>query len=107
VTIPFAEPPPPGRGVEAAEPIDIPDAIYPAAARGTGLEPKVLLAVLVDEKGAVAEVKVKEGDSSHIGFNEAAIAAVWRARFLPATRNGVPLRSWSELMIDFVSPSTR
>ncbi len=104
MTIPFGEPPS-GRGVEAAEPIDIPDAIYPAAARGTGLEPKVLLAVLVDEKGAVADVKVKEGDSSHIGFNEAAIAAVWRARFLPATRNGVPLRSWSELMIDFVSPS--
>jgi TonB family protein len=91
-------------GAEAAEPVDVPDAIYPAAARGTGKAPKVLLAVLVDEKGVVAEVRVKEGDSSHLGFNEAAVAAARQARFLAATRNGVPVRSWSELIIDFVSP---
>ncbi len=95
---------PPGPGGEAAEAVEIPDAIYPAAARGTGREPRVLLAVLVDEHGRVAEVRVKEGDSSGLGFDEAAVAAAWRARFLPATRNGVPLRSWSELMIDFVNP---
>jgi TonB family protein len=64
----------------------------------------VLLAVLVDEHGSVAEVRVKEGDSSGLGFDEAAVAAARRARFLPATRNGAPVRSWSELMIDFVSP---
>ncbi|HEY6322358.1 MAG TPA: TonB family protein [Thermoanaerobaculia bacterium] len=79
--------------------------MYPAAARGTGREPRVLLAVLVDEHGRVAEVRVKEGDSSGLGFDEAAVAAAWRARFLPATRNGAPVRSWSELMIDFVNPS--
>jgi TonB family protein len=89
---------------EAAEPVDIPDAIYPAAARGSGRSAKVLLAILVDEKGNVAEVRVKEGDSSHLGFNEAAIEAARKARFLTATRNGVAVRSWSELMIDFVSP---
>ena len=94
----------PGPGGEAAEAVEIPDAIYPAAARGTGREPRVLLAVLVDEHGRVAEVRVKEGDSSGLGFDEAAVAAAWRARFLPATRNGAPVRSWSELMIDFVSP---
>ena len=101
---PTPAPEPPGPGAEAAEPVDVPDAIYPAAARGTGKEPKVLLAVLVDEHGAVAEVRVKEGDSSHLGFNEAAVAAARKARFLAATRNGVPVRSWSELIIDFVSP---
>jgi eukaryotic-like serine/threonine-protein kinase len=101
---PLPAPEPPGPGGEAAEAIEIPDAIYPAAARGTGREPRVLLAVLVDEHGRVAEVRVKEGDSSGLGFDEAAVAAAWRARFLPATRNGAPVRSWSELMIDFVSP---
>jgi TonB family protein len=100
---PFPAPEPPGPGGEAAEAVEIPDAIYPAAARGTGREPKVLLAVLVDEHGRVAEVRVKEGDSSGLGFDEAAVAAAWRARFLPATRNGAPVRSWSELMIDFVN----
>lgn len=101
---PLSAPEPPGPGGEAAEAVEIPDAIYPAAARGTGREPRVLLAVLVDEHGRVAEVRVKEGDSSGLGFDEAAVAAAWRARFLPATRNGAPVRSWSELMIDFVSP---
>jgi eukaryotic-like serine/threonine-protein kinase len=102
---PLPAPEPPGPGGEAAEAVEIPDAIYPAAARGTGREPRVLLAVLVDEHGRVAEVRVKEGDSSGLGFDEAAVAAAWRARFLPATRNGAPVRSWSELMIDFVNPS--
>ncbi len=62
------------------------------------------LAVLVDEHGNVADVRVKEGDSSHLGFNEAAVAAARKARFLAATRNGTPVRSWSELIIEFVSP---
>jgi TonB family protein len=101
---PFPAPEALGPGGEAAEPVEIPDAIYPDAARGTGREPRVLLAVLVDEKGRVAEVRVKEGDSSQLGFDEAAVAAARRARFLPATRNGAPVRSWSELMIEFVSP---
>jgi TonB family protein len=93
-----------GPGDEAAEPVDVPDAVYPAAARGTGKNPSVLLAVLVDEHGNVTDVRVKEGDSSHLGFNEAAVAAARKARFLAATRNGAPVRSWSELMIEFVSP---
>ncbi|HVR07618.1 MAG TPA: TonB family protein [Thermoanaerobaculia bacterium] len=93
-----------GPGEEAAEPLEIPDAIYPEAARGTGKSPTVRLAVLVDERGNVADVRVKEGDSSNLGFNEAAVAAARKARFLAATRNGVPMPSWSELMIEFVSP---
>jgi eukaryotic-like serine/threonine-protein kinase len=101
---PSLAPDPPGPGGEVAEPVEIPEAIYPAAARGTGREPRVLLAVLVDEHGGVAEVRVKEGDSSRLGFDEAAVAAARKARFLPATRNGAPVRSWSELMIEFVSP---
>jgi TonB family protein len=93
-----------GPGAEAAEPIDVPDAVYPAAARGSGKSPTVRLAVLVDEHGNVADVRVKEGDSSHLGFNEAAVAAARKARFLAATRNGTSVRSWSELIIEFVSP---
>jgi TonB family protein len=93
-----------GPGVEAAEPTSLPDAVYPAAARGSRLQPRVLVAVLVDEKGNVAEARIKSGDSSGLGFNEAALAAVKHARFLPATRDGVAGRSWSELMIEFTAP---
>ncbi len=99
-TVPPLEP-----GVEAPEPADVPDAVYPEAARGSGLAPTVRLAVLVDEKGNVAEVRVLEGDTSHLGFNEAAVAAVRRAHFVAATRDGTPVRAWSELAVDFVSPA--
>jgi TonB family protein len=93
-----------GPGVEVAEPTSIPDAVYPPAARGSGMQPRILVAVLVDEKGGVAEARIKSGDASGLGFNEAALEAVKHARFLPATRNGVAGRSWSELMIEFTSP---
>jgi hypothetical protein len=48
---------------------------------------------------------VLEGDTSHLGFNEAAVTAVRRARFIAATKDGVPVRAWSELAVDFVSPA--
>ncbi|HVT59356.1 MAG TPA: TonB family protein [Thermoanaerobaculia bacterium] len=94
----------PGPGVELAEPQAVADAVYPAAAIGTGKEPRVLVAVLVDENGNVADARVKAGDPSRLGFNEAAVAAARKSRFLPATKDGVPGRSWSELMIEFTSP---
>jgi TonB family protein len=93
-----------GPGVELAEPLSVPEALYPAAARGSGLRTRVLVAALIDEKGSVAEARVKSGDTSGKGFNEAALAAVRGARFLPATRKGVAGRSWTELMIEFSPP---
>jgi TonB family protein len=93
-----------GPGVELAEPLSIPEATYPEAARSQNLHPHVVVMVLVDEKGSVAEARLKIGDNSGLGFNEAALAAAKGARFLPATRNGVPGRSWSELGVDFSPP---
>ena len=93
-----------GPGVELAEPTSIPEAVYPAPARGSGLHPQVILLVLVDAQGNVSEARIKSGDASGLGFNEAALAAVKRARFLPATRDGVPGRSWTELGVEFSEP---
>jgi TonB family protein len=97
----------PGPGCEAAEPLEIADAIYPEAARGSGRQPHVLVAVLIDEHGSVVAARVKSGDSSRLGFNEAAQEAARRSRFLPARKDGVRGKAWSELMIEFVSPPPR
>jgi TonB family protein len=93
-----------GPGVENAEVTALGTLVYPERARGTGRKPTVKVAVLVDENGNVAEVRVKEGDPSGLGFNEAARDAARRTRFLPATQDGVPGKAWTDLNFEFVDP---
>jgi len=93
-----------GPGVQVAEVTAVADAIYPAQARGTGRKASIKVALLVDENGNVIDTRIKEGDPSRLGFNEAALAAARKCRFLPATRDGVPGKSWTELIFDFTDP---
>jgi TonB family protein len=112
---PDAEVPPPsppgrgrmitgGPGVESAEATSLGVPVYPERARGTGRKVTIKVAVLVDENGNVAEVRIKEGDPSGLGFNEAARDAARRTHFLPATQDGVPGKSWTDLNFEFVEP---
>jgi TonB family protein len=94
-----------GPGVENAEVLSLGKLIYPERALGTGRKPNVKVAVLVDENGNVTEARIKEGDPSGLGFNEAARDAARRTHFLPATQNGVPGKSWNDLAFEFVEPA--
>lgn len=94
----------PGPGVEMPIPLDFPSARYPAAARGRGLKVDVHLDILVGEQGQVLEAVVREGDSSGLGFNEAAVDAALATRFQPATRWDLPGKAWTELIIQFEEP---
>jgi serine/threonine-protein kinase len=94
-----------GAGVENAEVLSLGKLIYPERARGTGKKPNVKVAVLVDENGNVVQARIKEGDPSGLGFNEAARDAAQRTHFLPATQNGVPGKSWNDLAFEFVEPA--
>ena len=87
--------------VEEPEATDLPKYSYPAAAHGSGKSAKVRVSVLVDENGKVADAVVKEGDSSGLGFNEAALEAARKVPFAPATRDGVPGKMWTELIFEF------
>jgi len=60
--------------------------------------------LLVDETGRVVEAEVVEGDPSELGFNEAAVDSALRATFRPATKDGVPVKMWVSLSIDFTPP---
>jgi eukaryotic-like serine/threonine-protein kinase len=88
-------------GVEPLEIQILPPNPYPEAARGTGKKVSIRVAVLVDETGRVIEAQVREGDKSGLDFNEAALEAARRARFFPATRDGIAGRMWTELLFDF------
>ena len=64
---------------------EIPQAEYPEAARRAGVEGRVVLTLVVDEAGRVAEAKVVEAPGH--GLGEAAVAGVKRhCRFEPARR---------------------
>jgi TonB family protein len=74
---------------------------YPAAAKGSGKKVTIRLAVLVDETGHVIDAQIREGDKSGLGFEEAALAAAKKTRFVPATRDGIAGRMWTELLLEF------
>jgi len=87
--------------VEEPEAADLPKYSYPAAAHGSGKSARVRVSVLVDENGKVANAVIKEGDSSGLGFNEAALEAARKVPFAPATRDGIPGKMWTELIFEF------
>jgi TonB family protein len=59
---------------------------YPADARAQEIEADVVLALVVSESGAVEDAHVVE--KKGFGFDEAALEAVRRARFVPAQYQG-------------------
>ena len=91
----------PGPGVSAPLPLDLPHYDYPAAARGSGRRVSIRVGLLVDEEGRVISAVLRERDPSDLGFNEAALEAARQTRFQPATRDDVPGRMWTELILDF------
>jgi len=69
------------------------DPVYPRRAREDGVEPRVELRILVDERGRVEQVEVM-GAPAGYGFEASLRSAVLQWRFQPATKGGVPVRTW-------------
>lgn len=74
--------------------------VYPDQARRRGQEGKVLLRLTIDERGNLQKVEVLEG--AGFGFEEAAIEAVKRSSFRPASIEGKPVPSIARLPVRFV-----
>jgi TonB family protein len=74
------------------EVIDSPNPVYPEEAARRRLGGTVTLELLVDENGSVQDVKVLNGIKPDFGLNEAAVAAVRKWRFKPATKEGVRVK---------------
>lgn len=75
------------------EPLSKPLPTYPPVARRQSIPPRgvVILNVLVDENGAVQDVRVLRGMNSRL-FDNAAVEAVKSWRFKPATKDGVRVK---------------
>ena len=78
--------------------------MYPEIARRQGLEGTVELNVLVDERGSVQDVQVVTGAAGKAGLNEAAIDNVRKRKYRPASKEGVPVKVWVPVRVQFKLP---
>ena len=74
--------------------------IYPPRCLRLGIEGRVRVRALIGEDGRPQEVTVGT-TSGDVGLDEAALAAVRHWRFEPAMRNGLPVRAWMNVPVEF------
>jgi protein TonB len=97
--VPIAEPKiePPRFG---AAYLENPAPAYPSQSRRIGEEGRVLLRVLVSDKGDAAGVEVDSGSGSE-RLDQAALNAVKKWRFIPAKRDNKPISAYVIVPIKF------
>ena len=88
-----------GPGVTPPRNIKRTFAKYPPSARDRKIEGTVNMSVLVSEKGQVLDVKVLQ--SSHRLLEDAAVNAVKTWEYQPATKEGVPVKVWVPVSMNF------
>jgi TonB family protein len=76
-------------------------ATYPPVARMQKIEGTVVTSVLVSEGGQVLEVRILRGVNRPVGLNEAAEQAMRKSTFAPAMKDGVRVRSWVTVPVEF------
>jgi len=101
----------PGALVDLSDPGVIPPVLeratpltYPPIALRQRIEAIVQLKVLVDETGTVVDVQITSGARNKSGFDEAAVSSVTGRKYRPATRNGVAVKVWVPVRVQFKLP---
>jgi len=74
---------------------------YPAGAKQLGVKGVVSLHLVVERTGRVAAAKVASAAPEGYGFEEAAMDAAKRWRFLPASRDGRPIDGELDVVVRF------
>ncbi|HEX2122953.1 MAG TPA: TonB family protein [Thermoanaerobaculia bacterium] len=74
---------------------------YPPVARMQRVEGTVTTSVLVSETGQVLDVRIIRGINRPVGLNEAAEQTMRRSSFAPGTVDGVRVRSWVTVPVEF------
>lgn len=88
------------RVYQKLKPVFVLPPTYPPRCLRLGIEGRVKVKVLVGENGRVQEATIgtSSGDAS---LDEAALEAVRKWRFEAAQRDGVPVRAWAQVPIEF------
>jgi periplasmic protein TonB len=82
-----------------------PDPDYPVKERGTGHEGNVILRLVVDADGVAHDIAVSGSLSP--AFDAAALEAVKKWKFTPATKNGKPIPAHLAVQVEFHATSRR
>ena len=92
----------PGKAIKLALPLYKQNAAppYPLKARRLGYEGIVMLKVLIDENGRVADLTVFKS-SGHRVLDRAALSAVKKWLFEPGTEGGVKKKMWVKIPVHF------
>jgi protein TonB len=93
-----------GAGVLAPTPQNKPPLTYPPMALRQKVEGTVELWALVDEAGAVADVRTATGLGVREDLTATAVQHVKRWTFRPATKSGVPVKVWLPVKVEFRLP---
>jgi TonB family protein len=72
---------------------------YTADAAHSKLEGEVLLSVVIDEKGVPQDIRVMRPLGK--GLDEKAIEAVEQWRFRPGMKNGAPVKTMAQILVNF------
>ena len=74
---------------------------YPPMAKMQKVQGTVILSVLVSETAQVLDVRMIKGVTRAVGLNEAAIDIVRRSSFSPGSKDGVRVKSWATVPVNF------
>jgi TonB family protein len=74
---------------------------YPPLAKVQKVQGTVICSVLVSETGDVLDVRVLRGNNRGVGLNEAAEQMMRRSSFAPGTKDGVRVKAWTTVPVDF------
>lgn len=88
-----------GGAVVRPFPVDTPQPIYPEAARRVRVQGAVIVRAIVDTEGRVSIVRVVK--ELPVGLTEAAVTALERWRYRPATLNGKPVAVYLDVTVRF------
>jgi TonB family protein len=77
------------------------DPKYPSQAFSMGVSGTVTLNVLISETGDILRTEIQKGIKGGYGFEKAAETAVRQWKYRPAQKDGVPVRVWKSIDINF------
>ncbi|MFQ5605465.1 MAG: energy transducer TonB [bacterium] len=97
IFIPHEEPPVPIGGMRAIHRF----LRYPSKALRLGVEGKVVLGLLIDEKGHVVKAQILKHAKFDVGFEEAALKAALKINWKPARQRERAVKVWLALPVRF------
>ncbi len=76
-------------------------AVYPNYIGAKTVEGTITVNALISENGSVIKTEIGKGMKDYAGFDQAALRAVQQWKFEPASVNGIRVRVWLPVAIEF------